>query len=599
MALSVEQRRVVTRIEDATMVSRLRNVVDTFCQKQNWMRHMGLAIGDADPSKSFIAGSKLFTECFYLPCAVSTSEEIPGLQFIDPENQPPWMAIRDEVLSDGGELLVRCKHALPDFLTPQAGSLGRAPTPRARWKELWMNEPSTVAALEQQLAKLVEQVLWQMASDHAYALVTSAIAEEIAPDATVDCEVPFEDWMIDGAPRKKVKKKRKQTAAVSVASEALPDAMKQLTIGGPTIGEPAVADKVCGAESVGEVLSAEDAVHDDGVEEDGAGVDCIKEEDVGEEGVADDGVDDDSIDVNAAESEIREGEFPEEPATEEEHEDANIELDLEDRQANGIVDSIVVDCASLHSDTGECMGADGNVFQCARSDTFAAGSHADLRVAQLEAENARLRTELALERSLPHPPDTAQSTRSAGDAAEQSKEREVLAGHYWGVGASQPRSHWQSLRQIFHLDAGRRQRPEHTRKPPAMPACDGARTPKTPPPTPPKGGGAGLQPQQLVRYIWNQTGQMEDRQERDGAWNRATPSTATGAASAASGRTPASSSPWSHGYWSSPLGSRAIVKNTFIDICSDEANSLPRRPKSVSPTRCWGSADDDPDYWFR
>lgn len=209
MALSMEQRKSATHIEDAVMVSRLRCVVDAFCQKQSWMRHIGLTIGDADLSRSFIAGSKLFTECFYLPCAVAKSEEIPGLQFIDPGNQPSWMAVREEVLTDDRELFAQCKRVLPDFLAPPSGPMGRTPTPRARWKELWVIEPSTVSALEQQLAKLVEQVLWQMASDNAFASVTPAVAEDPPPLDTAISEVAFEDWMTDKVPKKKSKKKKK------------------------------------------------------------------------------------------------------------------------------------------------------------------------------------------------------------------------------------------------------------------------------------------------------------------------------------------------------------------------------------------------------
>merc|ERR1712061_262449 len=61
---------------------------------------------------------------------------------------------------------VKCvRRILPDFLTPQSP---RTLMPRARWKELWTTEPASVAALEQQLAKLVEQAFWAMTLDPTY-----------------------------------------------------------------------------------------------------------------------------------------------------------------------------------------------------------------------------------------------------------------------------------------------------------------------------------------------------------------------------------------------------------------------------------------------
>merc|ERR1719183_1272019 len=79
------------------------------------------------------------------------------------------------------------KRVLPDFLSAKAP---RALLPRPRWKELWLCEPASMAALEQQLARLVEQALWAMAADPAPA--TPAVEALSRPTA-----VELEPWMVE------------------------------------------------------------------------------------------------------------------------------------------------------------------------------------------------------------------------------------------------------------------------------------------------------------------------------------------------------------------------------------------------------------------
>jgi len=154
-----------------------------------------------------------------LPWKIGKSVAHPDLIMMDPDDQPPYMSVRQAHLDtdDASPLFTLFRCALPDFLA----QAGRLPMPRARWKELFAITPSSRAAMDQQLAKLMEQVFWSMVTDPTFVLpsnTTPAVAVE-----TETCEVPLEDWMVEpvkaDSKRKKRKKKNKpMTADASNAS---------------------------------------------------------------------------------------------------------------------------------------------------------------------------------------------------------------------------------------------------------------------------------------------------------------------------------------------------------------------------------------------
>merc|ERR1719469_361834 len=77
---------------------------------------------------------------------------------------------------------------LPDFLGERTG---RRPTSRARWKDLWANEPTSMAAMDRLLACLVEQALWAMIKDPRF-----SVSELPSAVHDLSSEVPLEDWML-------------------------------------------------------------------------------------------------------------------------------------------------------------------------------------------------------------------------------------------------------------------------------------------------------------------------------------------------------------------------------------------------------------------
>merc|ERR1719506_2299945 len=90
---------------------------------------------------------------------------------MDPDDQPSCMSIKQHHLDSANatELLSCFRQALPDFLTSQSS---RSPIPKARWKDLFSSKPQSVAAMDKQLAKLMEQSLWLMVSDAAHSVPT-------------------------------------------------------------------------------------------------------------------------------------------------------------------------------------------------------------------------------------------------------------------------------------------------------------------------------------------------------------------------------------------------------------------------------------------
>lgn len=212
-ALDKQQRQAVTRFDDATLVSRIREALQALFEQQVCMEQLGLRL-DKNTSSKGLADSPLFVEVFNLPWKVAKSEQMPDVVIMDPDDQPPWMTVREHVL-EGNQIFDRFQSVLPNFL---GSHTGRTPMPRARWKLLWAAAPSSVASLEQQLSKLMEQALWAMGVDPAFAVQSEAKEITFAP------EVPLEDWMIEdrkGDSKQKRKKKKKARTTDLEAYDAI------------------------------------------------------------------------------------------------------------------------------------------------------------------------------------------------------------------------------------------------------------------------------------------------------------------------------------------------------------------------------------------
>merc|ERR1712039_1109461 len=74
----------------------------------------------------------------------------------------------------------RIRRVLPDFLSQQSN---RIPQPRARWKDMWATEASSMLVVEQRVASLIEQALWAMMDDDS--LLAEPVAVEIPTDNDV------------------------------------------------------------------------------------------------------------------------------------------------------------------------------------------------------------------------------------------------------------------------------------------------------------------------------------------------------------------------------------------------------------------------------
>merc|ERR1712039_234739 len=107
-----------------------------------------------------------------------------GVVLVDPKLSPV-LVMKEEFLQRTD--FIECvRRVLPDFLTSQSH---RTPIARARWKELWATEPTSVAALEQQLAKLIEQAFWAMSLEPTYKTMP------MKPQPLEDVTYRFEPWM--------------------------------------------------------------------------------------------------------------------------------------------------------------------------------------------------------------------------------------------------------------------------------------------------------------------------------------------------------------------------------------------------------------------
>jgi hypothetical protein len=162
-----------------------------------------------DTGDDAFEGSTLLKEVFEFTWGVSRLASDPKVAVLSPTASPA-MVMKVDFLQQPERLAEQMKGVLPDFLSPKPP---RAVLPRARWKELWVSEPSSIMGLEQQLAKLVEQALWVMAAEPLPA-ACGTDATEASPS-----ELQLEPWMTEhddqvakarGAEKKAKKPKKKK-----------------------------------------------------------------------------------------------------------------------------------------------------------------------------------------------------------------------------------------------------------------------------------------------------------------------------------------------------------------------------------------------------
>eukprot|EP00441_Pelagodinium_beii_P036916 CAMPEP_0197634176 /NCGR_PEP_ID=MMETSP1338-20131121/10352_1 /TAXON_ID=43686 ORGANISM="Pelagodinium beii, Strain RCC1491" /NCGR_SAMPLE_ID=MMETSP1338 /ASSEMBLY_ACC=CAM_ASM_000754 /LENGTH=291 /DNA_ID=CAMNT_0043205995 /DNA_START=29 /DNA_END=901 /DNA_ORIENTATION=- len=158
-AISIERRHEATRFDDPALVGCIRSAVQGLFQKQVVMFKMGMAGLGSEPD--LFLGSEFLKEIFELKWVVEKSEEYPDAVIMNPELQPALMTLQPSMLHEC-RIFDRLHQCLPDFL---GAKNGRSPLPRARWKQIFATEPSSVVALEQQLTKLAEQAFWAMGSN--------------------------------------------------------------------------------------------------------------------------------------------------------------------------------------------------------------------------------------------------------------------------------------------------------------------------------------------------------------------------------------------------------------------------------------------------
>mmetsp|Transcript_86654 Transcript_86654/g.223193 ORF Transcript_86654/g.223193 Transcript_86654/m.223193 type:complete len:447 (+) Transcript_86654:99-1439(+) len=201
-----EHRQGFMSFEDPFLVERIKCALQALFEKQTFMSHLGLHIGESpDP----FASSTLFTTAFEFTWHIGRSKSNPSTVLVDPASMPV-MAMKLTFLQSV-DFFQDLQCVLPDFLSSRSG---RVPLPRARWKEIWAIEPSSVSGMEQSLVKLVEQALWTMMCKPVCDL---AIAEAPAVDIASE-PVQLEAWMVDDkdlrpkektSPKKKKKEKRR------------------------------------------------------------------------------------------------------------------------------------------------------------------------------------------------------------------------------------------------------------------------------------------------------------------------------------------------------------------------------------------------------
>jgi len=199
--LDLEMRQTTMLFRDPILISRIRSALQTLFQQHTLMLQMGIKLA-GEVGLSPFDSTALFMEAFELPWTVGKSDEMPHLMIMDIDDQPSYMTLKSHML-EGSYLFNRLRRVLPDFLKPQQAT--RVPLPRARWKDLFAAEPSSIASMEQQLTKLVEQALWAMGSDAAFDIPNDT-SKQLETQTTAN----FEDW-VDKTLRTELKEKGKKS----------------------------------------------------------------------------------------------------------------------------------------------------------------------------------------------------------------------------------------------------------------------------------------------------------------------------------------------------------------------------------------------------
>lgn len=195
--LTMEQRDDLMTFTDPILIDRIRSSLQDLFERHTLMVDFGLAgfVSSNDPFDS----SLLLKEAFQLTLKVARLKHDPGV--VRPTAQT-CLAMKSTFL-ERKDFFERLRDALPDFLSPT--SL-RTILPRARWKEIWAPMPSSLGSAEELLAKLVEQALWNMATDPQYDEKVEVVKD---PDGD---QLVLDSWMVehDAKASKAANKKKKQ-----------------------------------------------------------------------------------------------------------------------------------------------------------------------------------------------------------------------------------------------------------------------------------------------------------------------------------------------------------------------------------------------------
>lgn len=119
----------------------------------------------------------------------------------------PILAMKPAFAAKDDDMFNSVRAVLPDLFCSS-----RSVVHRARWKELWNTKPTSVVALEQAIAKLMEQAFWALAADpgcpeSCVDPLPAILSEGWDSDSGVQCSTPQRK-----TPTKKSTKARKKLA---------------------------------------------------------------------------------------------------------------------------------------------------------------------------------------------------------------------------------------------------------------------------------------------------------------------------------------------------------------------------------------------------
>lgn len=238
-ALTLEQRQQATVFHDSVLVKQIMEASQELHRQHTLqaqlMQHHGISLANGeDPFLS----SELLTNAFQFSWESQRNVQNPNIVVLD-KSRPPAIALKANFISrpDFFDII---KEALPDLCCARTG---RVVLPRARWKEIWSFEPSSIAQMKAQLAKLVEQALWAVPIDFPTpAQAADGLTEVSAkqqPLVALEAEVVFEPWMAqDSDPKvpeakskKSSKTKKKKTKTLNKVDQKSPGLSPKVTKG--------------------------------------------------------------------------------------------------------------------------------------------------------------------------------------------------------------------------------------------------------------------------------------------------------------------------------------------------------------------------------